>query len=52
MTTSREAFDLRNSACLKNFRRKMKQGYWKHPWFWKLVFDDTRLRVCSHPEVK
>ena len=46
---AREAFDLFNPACRRNFRyhlgRKWKRWYW-----WKMVISDTLNRVCSGGE--
>ena len=50
---SREAFDLHNPACRRNVLRRFWS--WRHwGWkqvrtlsFWKLVWTDTRNRVCS-----
>lgn len=46
MTASREAFDLFNPYCRRNFRDSLKRK-WKHLWWWQLVASDTIHRVCS-----
>ena len=47
MSESREAFDLTNKACRKNFRAKLRTSWWRKIWFWKLVYSDTVNRVCK-----
>jgi len=45
----REAFDLRVSACRKNFMCGLKYNKWKL-WWWKLVISDTYNHVCRRDE--
>ena len=49
MTESREAFDLFSPSCRDNFWRARKWGQWGRWDFWKLVWSDTRNRVCFRP---
>ena len=46
MNASREAFDLHNPACRRNFFYGLKWNKWKL-WWWKVVISDTFNRVCS-----
>lgn len=49
METSREAFDLHNKACRANFLKRIRTR-WNSYRFWKMVFIDTKSRVCSTTE--
>jgi len=42
----REAYDLYNVACRDNFKRAIGRR-WSNLRWWKLVWRDTRDRVCS-----
>lgn len=42
----REAFDLFSAPCRRNFWNRVRRD-WKNWWFWAMVLDDTRNRVCS-----
>jgi hypothetical protein len=44
--TYREAFDLRNRACRKNFIKAIRKKWLDCRW-WRMVVSDTRRRVCS-----
>jgi len=44
---SREGLDLHHQMCRHYFREQFKQGRWKHLWWWKMVWEDTRDRICS-----
>jgi len=46
MNASREAFDLFNPSCRRNFRFRIRR-HWKYIWWWRLVISDTFHRVCS-----
>lgn len=46
MTATREAFDLFHWACRHHFRHHFRRR-WKDWQWWKLVWSDTRNRVCS-----
>jgi len=47
LNASREAYDLHNKFCRQHFWKAVKYGKWKKVWFWKMVYSDTRVRVCS-----
>lgn len=46
MSAQREAFDLFNPACRKNFRHGLRRNKFRL-WWWRLVLSDTIRRVCS-----
>lgn len=47
MGAYREAYDLHNKTCRSHFKKALKRGVWRYKWFWEMVIDDTRKRVCS-----
>jgi hypothetical protein len=51
MCTSREAFDLFNPHCRRNFVDGFKRN-WKRLGWWQLVISDTAKRTCSEQKAK